>query len=65
MLRSKKEKHAHYTGYVELAVEGSLEKNNNNYVPIYSKPDLLVHINPSDFSNNLRGKETVGLLKNG
>ena len=53
LLRSKKEKHAHYTGYVELAVEGSLEKNKNNFVPIYSKPDLLVEINPSEFSNNL------------
>ena len=65
LLRSKKEKHVHYTGYVELEVEGSLEKNNNNYVPIYSKPDLLVQIDPNDFSSNLRGKETVGLLKNG
>ena len=65
LLRSKKEQYVHYTGYVELEVEGSLEKNNNNYVPIYSKPDLLVEINPNDFFSNLRGEKTVGLLKNG
>jgi len=47
LLRSKKEKRAHYTGYIELEVEGSLEKNNNNYVPIYSKPDLLVKTIPA------------------
>ena len=65
LVKSKNNSMAHYTAYVELEVEGSLVKSDKSYVPIYSKPDLLVQINPEDFPDQLRGKKTIALLKNG
>ena len=38
LLNYKDTKKAHYTGYVELEVEGSLKKENDFNVPIYSMP---------------------------
>lgn len=38
LLNYKSTKKAHYTGYVELEVEGSLKKENDFNVPIYSMP---------------------------
>ena len=49
-----------YTGYYEPLLKGSLDRNEENRVPIYTRPQDLISIDLSLFSEKYKGQKVIG-----
>ena len=49
-----------YTGYYEPLLKGSLVRNDDNQVPIYTRPHDLITVDLSLFSKKYKGEKVIG-----